>query len=272
MKETPKKEGLVFDKAGAFLSIIMFGSLLLALSKGQSEGWTSFYIVSLLFTTFFSGLILVWVENRTPQPLLELRLLKIPAFTVSTISSGLVMMGMFGGVFLIPIYLQNIQGLSPVDTGLLLMPQSIAMALMMPLSGKLFDKFGVVPLGLVGVSVMAITTFELHRLTLDTPNHWLNVILTIRGMGIGLCMMPLTTAGMNAVSRADIGKASSLSNVLRQVAGSLGIAMLTTIMTQRQNIHSTRISENVTMTSEPASQVIGTITGGRPIRNRLGNG
>lgn len=260
LKETPKKENMIFDKTGAVLSVIMFGTLLLALSKGQSEGWTSFYIVSLLFTAFFSFLLLLWVESGKEQPLLDFNFFKNPVFSLSTLTSSLVMMGMFGGVFLTPIYLQNIQGLSAIDTGLLMMPQSIAMAVMMPISGKLFDKYGVVPLGLIGVSIMAVTTYELHLLTVDTPNDWLNIVLTIRGIGIGMCMMPLTTAGMNAIPRHLVGKASSLSNVMRQVAGSFGIAILTTIMSQRQTYHGTTISENLTITSDTGSQVIQSIS------------
>lgn len=256
LKETPKKENMIFDKSGAVLSVVMFGTLLLALSKGQSEGWTSFYIVSLLFTAFFSFLLLLWVELGKEQPLLDFSFFKNPVFSLSTLTSSLVMMGMFGGVFLTPIYLQNIQGLSAIDTGLLMMPQSVAMAIMMPVSGKLFDKYGVVPLGLIGVSIMAVTTYELHKLAVDTPNHWLNVILTIRGIGIGMCMMPLTTAGMNAIPRHLVGKASSLSNVMRQVAGSFGIAILTTIMSQRQTFHGNTISESVPMTSDVGNQVV----------------
>ncbi|WP_346773971.1 DHA2 family efflux MFS transporter permease subunit [Brevibacillus sp. SYP-B805] len=256
LKETPKKPELSFDMPGAVLSVIGFGTLLLALTKGQSEGWDSLYIVSLFFLSFFSLVLLVWVETGKEQPLLDFRLFKIPVFSISVVTSGLVMMGMFGGVFLTPLFLQNIQGLSPVDTGLLLMPQSIAMALMMPISGKLFDKFGVGPIGLVGLTIMGTMTYELHRLTADTPHRWLDMILTIRGLGIGLCMMPLTTVGMNSVPRHMVGRASSLSNVIRQVMGSLGIAVLTAIMTQQQSLHSAIIAESVSVTSPVAQQTI----------------
>lgn len=256
LKETPKKPELPFDAAGAVLSVIAFGTLLLALTKGQSEGWDSLYIVSLLFVAFFSIVLLVWVELGKAQPLIDFRLFKIPTFTLSTLTSGLVMMGMFGGVFLTPIYLQNIQGMTPVETGLLLMPQSIAMALMMPVSGKLFDKFGVGPIGLVGLTLMGAMTYELNRLAVDTPNHWLNTILTIRGIGIGLCMMPLTTVGMNAIPKEFVGKASSMSNLFRQVMGSLGIAVLTAIMTQQQTLHAALIAESVSVTSAVAQQTI----------------
>ena len=261
LKETPKKPDLPFDVPGAVLSVIAFGTLLLALTKGQSEGWDSLYIVSLFFICFFSLVLLVWVELGKAQPLIDFRLFKNPIFSLSTFTSGLVMMGMFGGVFLTPLYLQNIQGMTPVETGLLLMPQSIAMALMMPISGKLFDKFGVGPIGLVGLTLMGTMTYELHRLGVDTPNRWLDMILTIRGIGIGLCMMPLTTVGMNAIPKEMVGKASSISNLFRQVMGSLGIAILTAIMTSQQTLHVSMITESVSVTSTVAQQTITSLSG-----------
>ncbi|MGD8192178.1 DHA2 family efflux MFS transporter permease subunit [Brevibacillus ginsengisoli] len=261
LRETPVKKEATFDKVGAIFSVIAFGSILLALSKGQQEGWTSLFIVSLFFIGIFSLALLIWVETGQEQPLMDLRMFKIPAFSLSVITSSLVTMGMYGGIFLTPIYLQNIQGLTPVDTGLVLMPQSIAMALMMPISGRLFDKFGVIPLGLVGLTLIGVTTYELHLLEIDTPNHWLDTVLTIRGIGIGLSMMPLSTVGMNAVPRHLVGRASSLSNVIRQVLGSLAIAIFTAIMTQRGTWHGSQIAENVQVTSDMANQTLKMITG-----------
>jgi EmrB/QacA subfamily drug resistance transporter len=245
LKETPTKPDLKFDFPGAALSVVGFGALLLAFSKGQTEGWDSFFIVSLFFVGIMSLVFFVWVELGKDQPLLDLRLLKIPAFSISILTSGFVMMGMMGGVFLMPIYLQNIQGLTAMESGLLLMPQSIAMAVMMPISGKLMDKYGVGPIGLVGLIIMAVTTYELHNLEVNTMHVWIDTVLTIRGIGIGLCMMTLSTAGMNAVPRQSVGDASPLSNVLRQVMSSFAIALLTVMMQNRQTFHMASISENL---------------------------
>ncbi|MFM1652946.1 DHA2 family efflux MFS transporter permease subunit [Brevibacillus sp. B_LB10_24] len=256
LKETEKKAGQSLDKWGAILSITCFGTLLLALSKGQSEGWTSFYIVSLLFVAAFSLILLIWVELGHKDPILDLRIFANLRFTISSISSSLITMGMIGGTYLIPIYLQSIQGLSAIQTGLLLLPQSVAMALMMPISGKLFDKFGVVPIGLVGLSITAVTTFALGNLAVDTPNSWLNMVLTIRGIGIGLCMQPLGTVGMNAVPPHQVGRASPLSNVTRQVFSSMAIAIFTMLMSQFSTYYSAKISENISITNDTANQVM----------------
>lgn len=261
LNETEQNEGLALDRAGLLLSALATGTLLLALSKGQSEGWTSFYIVSLLFVSAASFALLVWTETGKRDPLLDLSLLKNPVFLMSTISSSLVMIGLFGGIFLTPLYLQNIQGMSAVQTGLLLMPQAMAMGIMMPVAGKLFDRFGILPLGLTGLSILAVMTYELHKLTIDTPTHWLTTVLAIRGLGMGLCMMPLTTAGMNTVPMHLIGRASGLGNVIRQIAGSFGIAVMTVIMQQRQTFHASRIADDVSVTSEFANQMQSALTG-----------
>ncbi|MED1797693.1 DHA2 family efflux MFS transporter permease subunit [Brevibacillus porteri] len=259
LKETPKKPELKFDFLGAFLAIVGFGTLLLAFSKGQAEGWTSFFIVSLFFVAVMSLILFVWVELGKESPLLDLRLLKIPTFTISILTSGFVMMGMMGGIFLMPIFLQNIQGLTAMESGILLMPQSIAMAIMMPISGKLMDKYGIGPIGLIGLTIMSITTYELHTLSADSMHSWIDMILTIRGIGIGLCMMTLSTVGMNAVPRASVGDASPLSNVLRQVMSSFAIAILTVIMQARQNFHMASISDN--LNTDMAMQFISGISG-----------
>jgi EmrB/QacA subfamily drug resistance transporter len=261
LQDSPRRTDTKFDTAGAVLSILFFGTLLFALSKGQSEGWTSLFIVSLLFVSFFSLLLLIWVELGSKHPLLDLKLFKNTGFTLSVIASSLVMMGMLGGTFLTPLYLQNIQSLSAMQTGLVMMPQSIAMALMMPISGKLFDKVGIIPLGVAGLAILGFTTLELHMLTVDTPNHWLNIVLTIRAIGIGLCMMPLTSVGMANIAPQQIGNASTMSNVTRQVAGSMGIALFTSIMGNRQIVHYQHISESVPVDSLAATNVISAMTG-----------
>ncbi|WP_047150886.1 DHA2 family efflux MFS transporter permease subunit [Aneurinibacillus tyrosinisolvens] len=246
LKETERTAGKKFDTWGFVLSSLSAGTLLYALSNGQSKGWTSFEIVGLFYVSISSLLLLLWVETGKENPLIDLSLFKNFHYTLSVISASLVTVGLFGGIFLTPIFLQNIQGVSAIDTGIILIPQAIAMAVTMPIAGRLFDKVGVVPLGLVGLSLLSVMTYELHNLTVDTSHQWLETVLSLRGIGIGLCMMPLSTAGMNAVAPQQVGNASSLSNLIRQVAGSMGIAVLTTIMQQRSALHAQHIAESVT--------------------------
>ncbi|MCS7458857.1 DHA2 family efflux MFS transporter permease subunit [Paenibacillus doosanensis] len=261
LKEGVKQKNLKFDIVGAVCSVVFFGSLLLALSKGQTEGWTSLYIVSLFFLSAVSFALLLWAELTVKEPLLNLKVFKNIQFSASTLTSGLVMMAMMGGTFLMPIYLQNVQSMTALDSGILLLPQSVAMALMMPISGKLLQKVGILPLGITGLLILGVTTYELHVLTADTSHIWINVVLTIRGFGIGLCMMPISTVGMSSVPKEQIKDASPLSNVFRQVMSSMGIAILTTIMSSRQYLHYYRISEDVPSYSDNATSFISALAG-----------
>jgi EmrB/QacA subfamily drug resistance transporter len=245
LKETPRRTGLKFDYLGSFLSMLVFGCLLLALTDGQKEGWTSLYIVSLFFVSFFSFILLLWVELGKENPIMDFHLFKNSMFSISLVASSFVMIAMMGGVYLMPIYIQNVLGLTPMQTGILMMPQSIAMAFMMPVAGKLMSKVGVVPLGVVGLTIIGLSTIELHNIAQNTPHHWITMMLVVRGIGIGLCMMPLSSAGMNSLPNHMIGRASSLSNVIRNVMASFGIAVLTTIMTNRTANVATRIAEKL---------------------------
>lgn len=244
LRETEKIPSKRFDFAGFITSAVAAGTLLLAFTEGYSEGWTSLYIVSLFTVSFFSFLLFVYFELNVEEPMIELRILKNRVFTVSTIMSALVMIGMFGGVFLTPIFLQSLQGFTAMQTGVIMLPQALVMAVMMPIAGKLYDKVGIVPLATVGLTILGIMTYKLNILALNTPKEVVMTLLAIRAIGIGLCMMPLTTTGMNAVEPRLVGRASALGNVTRQIAGAMGIAILTTIMNNRATYYNGVFRDN----------------------------
>lgn len=179
------------------------------------------------------------------EPLLDLRLFKIFPFSLSIVLSSITNIVMFGGIFLIPLYLQNLQGYTAMQSGIIMFPSAISTGIMMPIGGKLFDKFGAKPVVLPGLLIIAWSTYELSRITMDTPASTLTWLMVVRGIGLGLSMMPSSTAGMNAVPPQMVARASALSNVIRQVAGSLGIAVLTTVMQHQQSVTYVRLAEQV---------------------------
>lgn len=257
LKETEIDKTKTFDFMGFFLVATSCATMLYALSNGNKVGWTSFEIVFLLYIAISALILLIWVEKGKENPIIELSLFKNFSFMLSLIIASFLTVGLMGGMFLIPIFFQNIQHISAVDTGILLMPQAIAMALMMPVAGKLFDKFGAIPVGVVGLILASVPSYELYRLTADTSHSWINVVLIVRGLGLGLCMMPINTAGMNAVLPKQVGNASSLSNLIRQVAGSVAIAILTMIMQKRGVIHGSHMAESITLDNPAIFQVSG---------------
>lgn len=251
IKEPAKNDPIKFDLTGFLLAATCAGTLLYALSNGSTSGWTSFKIVGLLFIAFWSLVFLIHVEKGKDNAVIDVSLFKNYKFTISVIASSFVMMGMMGGTFLAPLFLQNIQSYSAIDTGLILLPQAVAMALMMPIAGKLLDKVGIVPLGIFGMTLTSIMTYHLHTLTPQTSRLWFETVMVARGMGIGLCLMPLSTVGMNAiaeeVSPAKVSSASAASNLIRTLAGSMAIAIFTFLMQNRTSLHAQHIAESVTL-------------------------
>ncbi|ABO49001.1 drug resistance transporter, EmrB/QacA subfamily [Desulforamulus reducens MI-1] len=257
LEETPIQKNLKPDIPGILLSSVGCFALLLALSEGQDKGWTSQYIVTLLVLSAFTLILFVMWELQAPNPLIDIRLLNNPVLSASLLATCIATIGLFSAVFLIPIYAQNLLGYTPMETGLMMMPMALVTGFMMPISGKLFDKFGAFWLGIVGMSIVVGVTYYLHTLGLDTSYHHIQIILSIRAVGLGLATMPLTTAGMNTVPRFLVGRASALNNTVRQISGSMGIAYLTYVMLQRQAYHTAILTEGVSISSMAAVQAQG---------------
>ncbi len=258
-RDLPSKETKL-DVWGFILATTGCFAILLALSQGHKEGWTSFYIISLLVFSFFSLLLFVIVELIQEQPMLNLRIFKNGVFTISVVTSSLLNIGLFGGVFLIPIFTQNLMSLTPYQTGLILMPAALITAFMMPVSGFLFDRFGAKALSLIGLIVTAWGTWKLSTINLDISDAKIILYTSIRSFGMGFAFMPITTAGMNTVPNHLIARASALSNVIRQIAASFGVAILTSVMQNRQVFHYIRLSESVSVDSA-GSLYLGQIQG-----------
>lgn len=252
LKETDLIRGKHFDLMGVIFSTVGFLCLLLALSKGSSEGWSSPYIVTLLTIAIVSLVALTINELRHPEPILELRLFKNYLFSLSNIIGAILAIGLFGAIFLMPILIQNVLGQTAMKSGLLTFPAAIASGLMMPISGKIFDKYGARVIVIIGLAITTWTTYIMSGFNLVTPFAAITFWMAIRGAGMGLSMMPVTTAGMNTVPPHLVGKASALSNVVRQVSASFGIAILTTILQKREAFHFANLAQSVNMNSNEA--------------------
>ncbi|OAT79806.1 DHA2 family efflux MFS transporter permease subunit [Desulfotomaculum copahuensis] len=242
--------GFILSTSGCF-------SLLLALSEGQKDGWGSQFIVTLMAAGIAALFLFMLIEVSVDEPMLELRAFKSPVFSGSVLTAGLMTMGLYGGVFLIPLFTQDLIGLTPMQTGLVLLPSALASAVTMPLSGFLFDRIGAVIPATFGLALTTWGTWELHNLNLNTSLHHIQMLMVVRSFGIGLAMMPINAMGMNAVARRLAGGASAIINLFRQIAGSFGIAILTSALQQRMDFHFDRLREAVSVYSLPIHSMIG---------------
>lgn len=252
IEETPLVKGLKFDYTGSILCCAGLFCLLLALSQGQDKGWTSQYIVTLLVVAGFLLILFCLWELQAPYPMLDIRLFKNGVFAASIAATSLLVVAMFAAIFLVPLYCQNLQGLTPMQTGLLMMPMALATGVMMLISGKLFDKVGALPLGVAGIAITAYFTYKLSFINLDTSYHELQLLLALRAVGLGLGMMPIGTAGMNTIPPFLVGRASAINNLCRQIFGSFGIAIVTYIMLNRRDQHAAWLSDGISWSAPGA--------------------
>lgn len=244
----PKDAGR-FDLPGFITCVLGFFCLLYALSDAPTSGWASAKIVSLFIAAAILLSLFVVFELTTDNPMVDLRLLKNRAFLASNIAVSVLMIAMMGALFLLPVFLQNGLGFSPLQTGLLTMPGALVTAALMPVSGALFDKFGARPLAIIGFIVMLIASIMLVNLNFNWTYSAIMVVYVIRSSGMGLSMMPLRTAGMNAVPLVHVNRASALQNTLSNVAGSVGVAILGTAMTNHANLSLATYTQKVSVQS-----------------------
>jgi MFS family permease len=167
------------------------------------------------------------------RPLLDLTLFRAPGFAASAATVLLVGASLFGAMLLIPLYLQVDRGSSTLATGLLMAPQGIGAALVMPISGRLTDRIGGGPVVLFGLVVMTIGSVGLTMWGAGTSFVATSATLFFRGIGLGCCMMPAMAAAYATVSRESVARATTALNVLQRVGGSIGTALLAVILEDR---------------------------------------
>ncbi|MDT3699292.1 MAG: DHA2 family efflux MFS transporter permease subunit [Thermincola sp.] len=261
LEEFPKRPTKGFDYLGFLSCTAGLGCILYVLGEGSAIDWSQFSNVFLILIGVFSLILFVANELTHEDPLLDLRLLKIWPFTLSILISGAINIAMFGGIFLLPLYLQNLQGYSAMQTGVLLFPSAVATGITMPIGGRLFDKVGAKPVVIPGLILMTLSTYFLSEISLETSPNVIILLTVVRGIGMGLAMMPSSTQGMNAIPRHLVGRASALSNVIRQVAGSLGITILTTVMQNNQVENYVRLSDQISWFNPNSLQLVQSIQG-----------
>ena len=167
---------------------------------------------------------------RARNPLLNLHLYRRPTFSTASMTMFFLGAALFGGMILMPLYWQQVRHQSVLDAGLLMAPQGLGMAIMMPLVGRLTDRKGGGPLSLFGVTVTALATIPFGLIGAHTSAVWLSIALLVRGMGMGFAFMPSMTAAFAALDKSELADASPQLNVVQRVGGSLGVAILAVVL------------------------------------------
>ena len=221
------------DKFSLALSSLGFGGILYGFSSAGSLGWTNPIVYITIAVGLVSLVLFILRQLKLDEPLLEVRIYKYPMFALSSVISVVLSMSMFSAMILMPIYIQTIKGISPINSGLLMLPGALIMGMMSPITGRLFDKWGAKVLAIPGLSLVVITTYLFSQLSLDTSYWQIMLIYSIRMLGISLVMMPVMTNGLNTLPVKAYPHGTAINNTLQQVSGAIGSAFLITLMNTR---------------------------------------
>jgi drug resistance transporter, EmrB/QacA subfamily len=225
------------DVISVILSTVGFGAMLYGFSRAASAGWESAEVLLSIIGGLIALVLFVWRQLVSSNPLLELRVFKYNMYSLTTFINIAITMIMYADMMLLPLYLQNARGYTAMESGLLLLPGALIMGFLMPVTGKLFDKFGAKWLSIAGMIIVIVTTLGFINLTDTTSYTYLVLMSTGRRIGMALLMMPVQTAGLNQLPNRLNAHGTAISNTIRQVAGAVGTSLLVTILTTQTKSH-----------------------------------
>ena len=219
-----------FDLPGFLLSAVGLTLVLLTLSEGPTRGWTSPIVVAAAIGGVAAFVVLAVVELRVREPMLQLRLLGDRMFRRANAVSVFATAAFLGTLFLVPLYLQEVLGASPLESGLTTFPEAIGVLLVSQVVGRLYAPVGPRRLMVGGLAAMAVVLVVISRIEVDTSLWTIRVLMFCLGGCYAFMVLPLQAASFATISRADTGRASALYNTQRQVASALGVAIMATAL------------------------------------------
>ncbi len=248
VRETPRyAKGKPIDWWGILLLATGVGSLQVVLEKGETEDWFSTpYISVLTVTTILSGICFIWRELSTDHPVVNFRILKNRSFAIGIMTTFVLGFALYGSVFIFPVFCQNLLGFNAQQTGELLFPSGMATICLMPFVGSMLKRG--VPgqfMATGGFFLFFVFTWMLSNSTLESGISDFFWPLVIRGIGMAILFVPLTTLALQDLKGPDIGQGSGLNNMMRQLGGSFGIAILTTLIHIRSGQVRNVLLENI---------------------------
>ncbi|MGG9964329.1 DHA2 family efflux MFS transporter permease subunit [Ferruginibacter sp. SUN106] len=253
------------DWLGIALLAVTVGSLQYVLEKGQDDDWfSSGLIVTLAITSFLGLYFFIWRELTVKKPIVELRVLKNGNLRVGTILSFIMGFGLYGSTFIIPLYTQSILGWTAQEAGMLMVPAALTTAFMMPIIGTLLQK-GVPQqyLAASGFILFAVFTFWGYViLTPDTNADDFFWMLIVRGVGMGMLFIPITTLSLSTLKGQEIGQGAAFTGMMRQLGGSFGIALITTFISRQNVVHRTSLVSHLDINNPSVQQTVQTIQQG----------
>jgi MFS transporter, DHA2 family, multidrug resistance protein len=249
LKEPPTRQKIgKVDWPGIFLLAIGVSALQTVLERGETDDWfETGYIIYLSVTAFFCLVLFVWWELKTPHPVVNLRVLKSRNLSIAAALTFISGIGMFSSVFLTPVFAQRLLGFTPTQTGLLLLPGAILAIVGLMLSARLLQK-GLSPLYMIGTGICLFFLFswQMSGMNLESNAAGISAALILRGMGLAIITVPLTTLAVSSLKPMDIPQGAALNNMMRQLGGSFGLALVNTYLHIRNAQHRSDLVSHIT--------------------------
>jgi DHA2 family multidrug resistance protein len=241
LREHMIERNLSFDIVGMISMVMFITGLTLGLSDGNAswnaDGWASTFILGCFGVSAAGLVIFLATELTVEKPLVDLRLFKDMDFSLGNAVLFIFGFGMFGSIFLLPLYLQSALGYTPLQTGLFFLPMGVLTAVSSPIAGAINDRLGArVPL-VIGMLLMAASLYMNSRLTLFSGVDQILVPIFLRGFGMGFIFAPLSAVTISHIPQRKMAQASGLVTILRQIGGSFGIAVFGTILARQVKVH-----------------------------------
>ena len=264
-KYAEKRKAKDVDWWGIVLLSIFVGSLQFILEKGHEEDWFESRIIIYCTVAAVLGFVLFLYRELTFRyPIVELRVLKNGNLRIGTIMSFILGFGLYGSTFIVPLYTQSILGWTALQSGSLMIPAALTTAVMMPIIARLLSR-GVRPQYLVSVGFLIFFVYSLWGykiLTPDTARDSFFWMLIVRGAGLGLLFIPITTLALSTLKGQEIGQGASFTGMMRQLGGSFGIAAITTFISTQTTKHAAAISEHLDANALQVQQRIAMLKAG----------
>ena len=251
------------DWTGVALLVVGVGALQTVLERGNRLDWfESDFITTLAVTAVAAIALFIWHELRAEHPIVDLRVFRFRALQVGCVYGAAMGVGLYGSIFLFPLFTQQLLQWTSWQSGMAILPSSIATAIVMTFSGRLVWRLGPAPLFGVGLAVFLPALWGMSHWTLESG--WWNLFWPQvgRGVALGFMFAPLSVATLRALPPADILQGAGLYNLFRQTGGSLGIAVLATLVDHRSALHQAYLAESVSVFSEATQQRLAALTAG----------
>jgi MFS transporter, DHA2 family, multidrug resistance protein len=255
------------DWLGITLLTTGVGALQWMLERGERYDWfESRFVTSLALISGFSFVGLIWRELTAKEPIINFRVLKSRQLATGVAMAMLLGFALFGSVFVLPVFLQGLHGFTANQTGLVILPGAIASAVTMALLGRFASKFDARPLIAIGVLGFLWCMWSLSKLTLDAGAGDLFWPLVVRGVSLGIIFIPLTSASMAELKPWEIPQGTGMFNLTRQLGGSLGIAIVATMLTRFTFQAKSQLTEHVVTVGTDAQARLDFIANGMVAR------